>query len=65
MGFRPEAARKNEVSSSMGKNDFAWRFILNENILFSFTISYPKVFVFFFSFYALLLNIYPKIKFTA
>ena len=34
------------LSTSLGKTFFAWRFILNENILFWLTISYQKPFVF-------------------
>ena len=34
------------LSTLLGKTVFAWRFILNENILFWLTISYQKPFVF-------------------
>ena len=37
------------LSTSFGKTFFAWRFILNENILFWLTISYQKPFVFYVS----------------
>ena len=37
------------LSTSLGKTFFAWRFILNENILFWLTISYQKPFVFYVS----------------
>ena len=47
------------------KDVFAWRFILNENILFWLTISYQKPFVFFFGFCVMFSNMYPKIEFIA
>ena len=37
------------LSTSLGKTFFAWRFTLNENILFCLTISYQKPFVFYVS----------------
>ena len=37
------------LSTSLGKMFFAWRFILNENILFWLTISCQKPFVFYVS----------------
>ena len=37
------------LSTSLGKTVFAWRFTLNENILFCLTISYQKPFVFYVS----------------
>ena len=52
------------LSTSFGKTFFAWRFILNENILFWMTISYQKPFVFFFSVFCSQ-NMYLKIKFIA
>ena len=52
------------LSTYLGKTYFAWRFILNENILFWLTISYQKPFVFF-CFCVLFSNMYPKIKFIA
>ena len=54
------------LSTSLGKTFFAWRFILNENILFWLTISYQKPFVFSVSvfcsqIFTLKLNLWPKI----
>ena len=54
---------------SLGKTFFAWRFILNENILFWFPISYHKPFVFSVSvlcsqIFTLKLNLWPKIGLT-
>ena len=49
--------------TSLGKTFFAWRFILNENILFWMTIFYQKPFVI--SVCVLFSNIHPKIKFMA
>ena len=51
------------------KDVFAWRFILNENILFWSTISYQKPFVFPVSvfcsqLYALKLNLRPEVGLT-
>ena len=37
------------LSTSLGKTFFAWRFTLNENILFCLTIYYQKPFVFYVS----------------
>ena len=51
------------LSTSHGKTFFAWRFILNENILFWLTISNQNPFVF--SVSVLFSNIYIKIKLTA
>ena len=55
--------------TSLGKTFFAWRFILNENILFWLTISYQKSFVFPVSvfcsqLFALKLNLRPKVGLT-
>ena len=47
------------LSASLGRHDFAWRFMLKENILFWLSISYQKPFV------CLFLNIDPEIKFLA
>ena len=52
------------LSTALRKTVFAWRFILNENILFRLNISYQKLFVFSVSVF-LFSNIYPKIKFMA
>ena len=57
------------LSSSLGKTFFAWRFILNENILLWLTISYQKPFVFSVSVFCsqictLKLNLSPKIGLT-
>ena len=57
------------LSTSLGKTFFAWRFILNENILFWLTISYQKPFVFPISvlcsqIFTLILNIRPKVGLT-
>ena len=57
------------LSTSLGKTFFAWRFILNENILFWLTISYQKPFVFSVSVFCsqictLKLNLSPKIGLT-
>ena len=51
------------------KDAFAWRFILNENILFWMTISYQKPFVFsvsvfYFQICTQKLNLWPKIGLT-
>ena len=51
------------LSTSLGKKFFAWRFTLNENILFCLTISYQKPFVFYVSVFCSQ-NIYTKIKVT-
>ena len=51
------------LSISLGKTFFAWRFILNENILFWLTISYQKPFVL--CFCVLFSYIYTKIKVMA
>ena len=57
------------LSTSLGKTFFAWRFILNENILFWLTISYQKPFVFPISVFCsqiltLILNLRPKVGLT-
>ena len=57
------------LSTSLGKTFFAWRFILNENILFWLTISYQKPFVFsvsvfYFQICTLKLNLSPEIGLT-
>ena len=57
------------LSISLGKTFFAWRIILNENILFCLTISYQKPFVFSVSMFCsqiftLKLNLWPKIGLT-
>ena len=57
------------LSISLGKTIFAWRFILNENILFWLTISYQKSFVFSVSVFCSQistqnLNLRPKIGLT-
>ena len=57
------------LSTSLGKTFFAWRFILNENILFLLTISYQKPFVFSVSVFRFQictqkLNLSPKISLT-
>ena len=57
------------LSTSLGKTFFAWRFILNENILFWLTISYQKPFVFPISvfcsqIFTLILNLRPKVGLT-
>ena len=57
------------LSTSLGKTFFAWRFILNENILFWLTVSYQKPFVFSISVfcsqkYTLQFNLRPKIGLT-
>ena len=57
------------VLSTSRKDVFAWRFILNENILFWLTISYQKPFVFSVSVFCsqictLKLNLSPKIGLT-
>ena len=57
------------LSTSLGKTFFAWRFILNENILFWLTISYQKPFVFsasvfYFQIGTLKLNLSPEIGLT-
>ena len=57
------------LSTSLGKTFFAWRFILNENILFLLTISYQKPFVFSVSVFCFQictqkLNLSPKISLT-
>ena len=57
------------LSTSLGKTVFAWRFILNENILFWLTISNQKPFVFFVSvfcsqIFTVKLNLRPKISLT-
>ena len=54
------------LSTSLRKTFFAWRFILNENILFWMTISYQKPFVFSVSVFCsqictLKLNLWPNI----
>ena len=54
------------LSTSLGKTFVAWRFILNENILFWLTISYQKPFVFPVSvfcsqIFTLKLNLQPKV----
>ena len=54
------------LSTSFGKTFFAWRFILNENILFWLTIPYQKPFVFSVAVFCshirtLKLNLSPKI----
>ena len=51
------------LSTSLGKTFFAWRFILNENILFRMTISSETICLF--CFCVLFSNMYPKIKFMA
>ena len=57
------------LSTSLGKTFLAWRFILNENILFLLTISYQKPFVFDVSvFYSQIftqkLKLRPKVSLT-
>ena len=57
------------LSTSLGKTFFAWRFILNENILFCLTISYQKPLVFYVSvFYSQIfaqkLKLRPKVGLT-
>ena len=57
------------LSTSLGKTFFAWRFILNENILFWLTISYEKPFGFSLSVFCsqmctLKLNLLPKVGMT-
>ena len=57
------------LSTSLGKMFFAWRFILNENILFWLTISCQKPFVFYVSvFYSQIftqkLMLWPKVGLT-
>ena len=57
------------VLLTFGKTFFAWRFILNENILFWLTISYQKPFVFSVSVFCsqictLKLYLWPKISLT-
>ena len=57
------------LSTSLGKTFFAWRFILNENILFWLTISKQKPFVFSVSvfcsqIFTVKLNLRPKIGLT-
>ena len=54
------------LSTSFGKTFFAWRFILNESVLFWLTISYQKPFVFSVAVFCsqictLKLNLSPKI----
>ena len=43
-GTNPFRSTSTVLSTSLGKTFFAWRFILNENILFWLTISYQKPF---------------------
>ena len=45
--FPFSTARQYVLSTSLGKTFFAWRFILNVNILFWLTISCQKPFVFY------------------
>ena len=57
------------LSTSLGKTFFAWRFILNENILFWLTIYYQKLFVFSVSVFSsrkitIKLNLRPQISVT-
>ena len=57
------------LSTSLRKTFFAWRFILNENVMFWLNISYQKPFVFsvseFYSqIFTLKLNLWPKIGLT-
>ena len=57
------------LSTCLGKTFFAWRFILNENILFWLTISNQKPFVFSVSvfcsqIFTIKLNLWPKIDLT-
>ena len=57
------------LSTSLGKTFFAWRFILNKNILFWLTISYQKPFVFSvsmfcFQIFTLKLNLRSKVGLT-
>ena len=57
------------LSASLGKTFFAWRFILNENLLFGPTISYQKPFVFSisvfcFQIFTLKLNLRLKVGLT-
>ena len=57
------------LSTSLGKTFFAWRFILNKNILFSLTIFNQKPFVFSVSvfcsqLFTVKLNLRPKIGLT-
>ena len=52
------------LSTSLGKTFFAWRFVLNENILFLFNVSYQTPFMLL-CFCDLFSNIYTKIKVTA
>ena len=65
---KPEI-RTTVLSTSLGKTFFAWRFILNENILFWLTISNQKPFVFSVSvfcsqIFTVKLNLQPKIGLT-
>ena len=53
------------LSTSLGKTLFAWRFILNEIILFWLTISLISETICLFCFCVLFSNMNPKIKFTA
>ena len=53
MGAEDSAYYTTVLSTSLGKTFFAWRFILNENILFLFTVSYQKPFVFMFLWFIL------------
>ena len=57
------------LSTSLGKTFFAWRFILNENILFWLTISGQKPFVFYVSVFCSQvftqkLKLWPKVGLT-
>ena len=57
------------LSTSLRKMFFAWRFILNDNILFRLTISYQRPFVlsvpvFCSQIFTLKLNLRPKIGLT-
>ena len=61
--------KRTVLSTSLGKTFFAWRFILNENILFWLIISYQKPFVFPVSvfcseIFALKLNLRSKVGLT-
>ena len=64
--YKPWCLRNGTIvlSTSLRKTFFAWRFILNENILFWLTISYQKPFVFSVSVFCSR-KIYLKIKFMA
>ena len=68
-GINESPCHTTVLSTSLRKTFFAWRFILNENILFWLTISYQKPFVFsvsvfYFQICPLKLNLSPEIGLT-